>query len=112
MLSAGNDVTIALKGQFDQLGAIPQLRLRILGQLSNDLTQSRCRKPGHKMEIFFAHGFQIECTAHAVIKDKDRLLNAKASLQTPQQSAQGRRIGPVTTQYLKVDGYTVAIGGH
>jgi hypothetical protein len=28
MLSAGNDVTIALKGQFDQLGAIPQLRLQ------------------------------------------------------------------------------------
>jgi hypothetical protein len=42
-------------------------------------------KPGDKMQMLFAHGFQIECTAHAVTKDKDCLLNAKASLETDQQ---------------------------
>src|ERR1700726_3783046 len=41
LLSAGNDVAFALHAELQELGAIPQLRLGILRQLSNELTQSR-----------------------------------------------------------------------
>jgi hypothetical protein len=64
------------------------------------------------MQLFFAHGFQIEGTAHAVIKDKNRLLNTKAPLQTGQKSLQGRRIGPISAQHLQVNGHALCIGGH
>src|SRR6267142_7268630 len=84
ILSASNDVAFALHAELQELGAIPQLRLGILRQLTNELTQSRRRKPCDKMQLFFAHSFQVDGTAHAVIKDKNRLLNTKAPLQGAQ----------------------------
>src|SRR4029077_10094505 len=53
ILSPSNDVALALHAELQELGAIPQLRLGILRQLSNELTQSRRRKPCHKMQLFF-----------------------------------------------------------
>ena len=43
------------------------------------------------MQIFFAHGFEVECTAQAIIEDKDDPRDAKAPLQTCQQSMHSRR---------------------
>ena len=60
------------------------------------------------MQIFFAHGFEVECTAHAIIEDKDGPPDAEAPLQTCQQSVQGRRISAISSQHLQMDGASSA----
>src|SRR6516162_8289451 len=105
MLSAGNNVAFVFESQLDQLGAIPQLRLDVMRQLSDEFTQRRGGKSSDKIQMLLAHGFQIECTAHAVIKDKDCLLMPKRRFRlasSPRKVVVSARLPRSTSRWMGI----------